>query len=159
VRISALDGAALEAAFLRGSRESRSQFVEYLGNVLPQHLGGPLLEVMGLFDLPPLADSLDTEGTILRLLEEPGSLWVLAGAVYAAMELGMAASIEAVQRLLAHPEPVVRETAIAALARLAERARLAAACEALRGDPDDKVRMLAAAHLQAIAPGEGAGPC
>jgi ATP:ADP antiporter, AAA family len=143
VRFRSVDMISLHSAFARGAKESRSQVVELLDNMLPKTLRQPLLEVMGEADLQPAGEAADLRSVVAGKLEEKASDWVTAGAVHAASQLEIGSSRGDIRRLLAHDNPVVRETALFALERLEDRSRFLEASRPLTRDTDDTVRELA----------------
>jgi hypothetical protein len=146
VRFERIDMMSLHSAFTRGTRESRSQVVELLDNVLPRRLREPLLAALA-DDLEPAEAPADlpsnVSGKLERSASDSASDWVTAGALLAASRLDLRSSRDRVRRLLVHTNPVVRETALAALERLDDRPRFLEACSALTADTDETVRELA----------------
>lgn len=143
VRFKGVDLISLHSAFAHGARESRSQVVEFLDNVLPKNLRQPLLDVLADADLRPADEAADLRAAVAGKLKENASDWVTAGALHAAALLRIGSSRGDIRRLLAHSNPVVRETALSALERLEDRSLFLEACLPLTRDTDDTVRELA----------------
>jgi hypothetical protein len=114
-RIRDVDMTVLHEQITRGSREARSHALELLENVLPKELRAPLLEV-----LDPAAEGEDAKPDVevRELLSRADSEWVVAGAAWAAAELALASCADRLDALKNHESPVVRETALFALARI-----------------------------------------
>ncbi len=138
-----VDMIALYASFIRGSRESRSQVVELLHNVLPESLQSPLLEALGEVEREPEDEGSDERRIVALTLEERASEWVAAGALYAASRLDIRPRRQDMTRFLRHPNPIVRETALAAITRDADRAAFLEDTRSLTIDADATVRKLA----------------
>jgi hypothetical protein len=114
-RVRNVDMMVLYGKITRGTGEERSHALELLENVLPAELRAPLLAV-----LEPAGEGADAEpaGEVLELLQERESEWIVAGAAWAAAELGLVASASRLGLLKGDESPVVRETALFALERL-----------------------------------------
>lgn len=142
-RLPGVDIDALDASFREGGREARSQGLEVLENVLPDHLKQPLLDVLDAIGRPGAMPRADSGDAIHSLLKDVGSEWVVAGALYAVAHFETRGLAGDVRDLLAHDSPVVRETALHAMSRLVAGEALREACRPLAEDPDGAVRDLA----------------
>jgi hypothetical protein len=143
VRVKEVYMMSLHSALIGGSRESRSQVLELLHNVIPEDLQNPLLDVLSDVELQPSDEAADPRPVIAQVLEEHESEWVTAGALYAASHVPVRARRREMRHLLEHHDPVVRETALAALARIERRATLVRQCLPLTNDSDETVRQFA----------------
>lgn len=139
-RIAQVNMLTLHAAFSGGTREGRSQVVELLHNIVPEALQEPMLEVLAGVEVQPVEELTDARPAIAGLLAHPNSVWVTAGALHAASRVPVTSRRRQMRVLLGHPHPVVRETALAALARVERRATLVNECLPLTADSDDNVR-------------------
>lgn len=153
VQLEDVDMMALFSSLMGGSRESRSQALEVLHNVLPETVKSLLLEVLERDGRQEKEAGTDPATVVAALLEDPESEWVVAGALHAAARLSLASCRAGARRSLRHPSPVVRETALFALSRLEDRGGCLEACSSLAEDPDETVRALAL-QLGRTAPGE-----
>ncbi len=142
-RLPGVDIEALDASFREGGREARSQGLEVLENVLPDHLKQPLLDVLDAIGRPGTLPRADSGDAIHSLLKDVGSEWVVAGALYAVAHFETRGLAGDVRDLLTHDSPVVRETALHAMSRLVGGDALREACRPLAEDPDGAVRDLA----------------
>src|SRR5205085_1385177 len=113
-RVRDIDVMLLHRQITRGTGEERSNALELLENVLPKALRDLLLAVLEAEGGDEQAA--DPEMTVLDLLSDPDSEWIVAGALWAAAELGLAS--DRIEALKDHHSPVVRETALFALNRL-----------------------------------------
>lgn len=149
VRMTELDMMALHASFTRGSRENRSQILELLHNVLPQRLQSPFLDILSEGEIQPAEAWSDPRPVIARMLERPISESVTAAALHAVYQLEISAAGRRAHELLEHPDPIVRETALAALDRVEDRYAILDDLRRLADDPDSNVRRLASALASA----------
>ena len=143
VRIKEVYMMSLYSTLSSGSRESRSQVMELLHNLIPEDLQSPLLDVLAEAEVQALDGAADPRAAISRVLEMPASDWVTVGALHAASHLPVRARRREMRRLLEHYDPVVRETALAALARIERRSTLVRQCIPLTDDADETVRQFA----------------
>jgi HEAT repeat protein len=128
-----------------GDEDQRANALEVLEHVVPAKWRNDILDLadakMPAVERTGLAD-------LLRdVMNSEISESVLLGAVYAESRRGSPQAIPLVQQLLRHPEGVIRETALFALAQLEPPADLAAHCHQLLSDPNQTVRNLANALL------------
>ncbi len=136
---------AIRIRLQNGDEEQRSRALEVLEHVLPARWRE---EVLALVDNKPPAGEPAPAGLALReVLETETSEPVLLGAIYAAAQTAARDTLPLIQRLLAHPSAVVRETALFALAKIASPEEMARQCRRSLEDPHQSVRRLAQAIL------------
>ncbi len=126
-----------------GSRESRSNALEILDNVLEGELKSDLLGLLESSGRETAPTREATTDRISGLLQEEASEWVVAGALMAAASNQLLDSRESILDCASHRSPVVRETALFALHELQQTDILTQTCARLSEDPDPGVRRLA----------------
>jgi ATP/ADP translocase/HEAT repeat protein len=142
-RVKKVDMMSLHSAFIRGSRERRSQVVELLHNVLPEVFETPIIDMLSEVVAKPSDEGADPRAAIARVLEKPPSDWTIAGALYAVSILKLTERNQEVRQFLEHPDPIVRQTALAALSQIEDHPTFIRDSHPLTRDFDDTVRRLA----------------
>ncbi|MEM7244589.1 MAG: HEAT repeat domain-containing protein [Acidobacteriota bacterium] len=139
-------GAGPLAHGLRDSdEERRARALDALAESLPLRLRAVLLAAME-DHVPMTGDEVEVLATLL--VEEAAPTWVTCGALHAVRPEHDSIDLELVSRHLDDARPVVRETALAALDRLAPRGTVLSAARALTRDPSRSVSQLAAVCLR-----------
>jgi len=143
---------AVYAHLRDGDEEQRSRAVEVLEHVIPLEWQSA---VRGLIEtqLPPDGTTGIT-GLLSEAMAPEISTPVLLGVLYVAAQGGSPEALPLLNQILSHPEAVVRETALFALAKKAAPGELAPQCRELQADPSESVRRLA----QSIQSGSHMGP-
>jgi HEAT repeat protein len=142
-RVPEVNMMAVHATFVQGTREGRSQVLELLHNVVPGTLENPCVDLLGALDGEEEGEPDDTASVLTALFDPQVSDWVTAGALYAAAELGVPLHGLSAHRFLTHPDPIVREMALSALARLGSGGTVVEERHSLIADPDRNRREIA----------------
>ena len=142
-RVKNVDMLSLHSAFIRGSRESRSQVVELLHNVLPEAFETPLIDLLAEVEANPSDEGADPRAAVTQLLQQPATDWTTTGALYATSILKLTERNQEVRQFLEHPNPIVRQTALAALSQIEDHPTFIKDSHPLTQDLDDTVRRLA----------------
>jgi HEAT repeat protein len=134
---------AIRAHLQKGSEEQRANALEVLEHLVPAKWRGDILDLAD----PRMSavEGASVEEVLRDVMDAELSESVLLGAVYAVARAGSKSALPLVEQLLKHPNGVVRETALFALARLESPERLRARCQPLISDPDKTVGALAKA--------------
>lgn len=121
VRVKDIDMLPLQSTVLEGSREERSQVLELLHNLLPESVAHPLIDFLRDTDPHAPAAAGDPGTVVSQVLEKRAPQWVTVGALHAASRLEIRSRHQEMRQLLSHANPVIRETARAALDRVDDR--------------------------------------
>jgi ATP:ADP antiporter, AAA family len=141
-----LEPRSLHSSLVNADGGKRGEAIEILDNVVRESIKRPLLTL-----LEPVA-STSTEravphASIAMLLGDGSAEWTAAGAAYFTGVRGASEIAEGVARLLRHPSPAVRETALHAFIRLVDPERALQVCRDLSVDASESVRRVALSFI------------
>lgn len=141
-----LDPRSLHSSLVSADAGRRGEAIEIVDNVVKESVKRPLLAL-----LEPAASthaqSAVPHSAIAALLADGSGEWTAAGAAYFTGVRGASEIAEGIERLLRHPSPTVRETALHAFIRLVDPDQALLACRELSVDASDSVRRVALSFI------------
>jgi len=147
VSIPGVDMESLYQELHSNKKESRANVLEILDNLLKGETRTSLLNLLEpkkqLDTSSPFAPSL----RVTEILEQGAADWVTIGALYTAAQQNLKSAAPMIPRFLAHPNPVVRETALHSYSIIDPSEKFEKACTELLTDPDVSVSSLARSLL------------